>query len=161
MHIWLINNWEKNLNWSNKNYRIGLRLKFDKDVDPEVKRSCKEFAMWLRKEYFFPIRVPIYIKSTTYIKASDGTKAYALFSRPDSFKYEPYVKIAAGDYGEKYKKWGKDSALTAILKDIAHELTHYFQWINDIELTSIGVERQATQYSRYILDEYAETRDHP
>lgn len=45
MHIWLINNWEKNLNWSNKNYRTGLRLKFDKDVDPEVKRSCKEFAI--------------------------------------------------------------------------------------------------------------------
>ena len=58
-------------------------------------------------------------------------------------------------------KWGKDSALTAILSTIAHELTHYFQWINALKLTPIGQERQATNYARYILDEYAETREHP
>ena len=51
-------------------------------------------------------------------------------------------------------KWGKDSALTAILSTIAHELTHYFQWINALKLTPIGQERQATNYARYILDEY-------
>ncbi|MCE0554415.1 hypothetical protein LQK80_24240 [Bacillus thuringiensis] len=44
---------------------------------------------------------------------------------------------------------------------IAHELTHYFQWINDIRLTRIGYERQATAYSGYIIDEYKETREHP
>ncbi|EOO25981.1 hypothetical protein ICM_00435 [Bacillus cereus BAG1X2-3] len=44
---------------------------------------------------------------------------------------------------------------------IAHELTHYFQWINDIKLTRIGYERQATTYSGYIIDEYKETREHP
>lgn len=56
---------------------------------------------------------------------------------------------------------GKDSALTAILITIAHELTHYFQWINALHLTPIGQERQATKYARYILDDYAETREHP
>lgn len=56
---------------------------------------------------------------------------------------------------------GKDSALTAILLTIAHELTHYFQWINSLTLTSIGRERQATKYARYVLDDYAETREHP
>ena len=49
----------------------------------------------------------------------------------------------------------------AILLTIAHELTHYFQWINALKLTPIGQERQATKYARYILDEYAETREHP
>lgn len=160
MHIWLITNWEKNLNWSKENYRTGLRLKFDKDVDPEVKRACKEFASWLRKEYFFPIRISIYIKSTTRIKALDGTKVYGTLSKPNSFIYEPYAKIAAGDYSEKCKRWGKDNALAAIFQTIAHELTHYFQWINGLELTTIGEERQATQYECYIFDEYAETRDH-
>ena len=30
-----------------------------------------------------------------------------------------------------------------------------------MELTPIGMERQATKYARYVLDDYAETREHP
>lgn len=41
-----------------------------------------------------------------------------------------------------------------------HELTHYFQWVNSLNLTPIGQERQATKYARYIMDEYAATREH-
>ena len=53
------------------------------------------------------------------------------------------------------------NAIATILQVIAHEITHYYQWINALQLTEIGRERQANQYSRYILDEYAETREHP
>jgi len=56
---------------------------------------------------------------------------------------------------------GRDNALASILMSIAHELTHYFQWINNLPLTLMGEERQATIYARYIIDEYAETRGHP
>jgi hypothetical protein len=74
---------------------------------------------------------------------------------------EPYVRIATGDYQMLLKKWGKDNALNAILKCIAHKLTHYFQWINELKLTDIGTERQANQYSRLILDEYFNVRETP
>lgn len=161
MHIWTIEKWIKNIDWVNQSYRTGLNLKIDKNVDPEVKRACKEFAKWMRKQYFFPIRIPIYIKSSRYIVALDGSKVYGTFFRPSTYNQEPYAKIAAGDYEIMLKKWGKDSALTVILKTIAHELTHYFQWINGLDLTLIGEERQATQYSRFILDEYSETRNNP
>ena len=40
-------------------------------------------------------------------------------------------------------------------------VTHYFQWINSIKLTPIGKERQATNYADYVLEDYAETREHP
>ena len=56
---------------------------------------------------------------------------------------------------------GGDGALTNILLCMAHELTHYFQWINSIKLTPIGKERQATNYADYVLEDYAETREHP
>lgn len=59
------------------------------------------------------------------------------------------------------KKRGKDNALVSYLHSIAHELTHYFQWLNGIELTPIGTERQAVRYAGLILDKYAETREHP
>jgi predicted SprT family Zn-dependent metalloprotease len=58
-------------------------------------------------------------------------------------------------------KWGKDDALARILATIAHELTHYFQWINNLKLTPMGRERQANQYAGFILAEYAHTRTHP
>ena len=56
-HIWTIENWEKNINLHEQGHRTSLRIRFDKDIDSEVRRSCKEFVSFLRKEYFFPLRV--------------------------------------------------------------------------------------------------------
>ena len=56
---------------------------------------------------------------------------------------------------------GKGQCIDGNLAYNRHELTHYFQWINALELTPIGMERQATKYARYVLDDYAETREHP
>lgn len=161
-HIWTIENWMKNIDLEKAGHRTGLRLRFDKGVDPEVRRACKEFAAFLRKEYFFPIRIVVYIKNSYRIMAMDGDKVFGTFWSMDDFSVEPYARIAVGDYVDLVKRIGEDRALTSILLTIAHELTHYFQWINCIELTPIGKERQATNYSKYVvLDEYAETREHP
>ena len=56
------------------------------------------------------------------------------------------------------REYGKENAPASILLSAAHELTHYFQWINGIQLTELGYERQAKRYAELILDEYAETR---
>jgi hypothetical protein len=40
--------------------REGLRIRCDKEVHPEVRRACLEFAKWLRNEFEFPIRVVVY-----------------------------------------------------------------------------------------------------
>ena len=161
MHIWTIEKWTKNFDLNDETHRTGLRLKFDKGVDSEVKRACKEFCKWLRKEYFFPMRIPVYIKSSKHIKALDGELVSATFFRPNSYKTEPYIRVAVGDYYDLIKVHSKDDVLAMILCSISHELTHYFQWINNLPLTLIGEERQATKYAQYILDEYAETREHP
>lgn len=160
-HIWTLKDWKKNINFSDVNHRTGLRLKFDDNIDYEVRRACKEFAVFLRKEYYFPIRVPVYFKNKKKLRCIDGDLAYGTFFEPTSYDVEPYVRIAVADYNDLCFKWGKDSALTSILLSLAHELTHYFQWINGVELTECGYEQQATRYARLILDEYAETRDHP
>ena len=161
-HIWTLDNWEKNIDITKEGHRSGLRLRFDKGIDDEVRRACKEFALFLRKEYFFPLRVMVYIKKSFQITAMDGEKVVGTFWRiEDNYTIEPYIRVATGDYKDLCLKWGKDSALTAILITMAHELTHYYQWINSLHLTLIGEERQATKYARYILDDYAETREHP
>ena len=40
-----------------------------------------KFGKWLRKEYFFPIRVPVYVKGKKYIKAMDGEMKCSPFVR--------------------------------------------------------------------------------
>lgn len=70
-------------------------------------------------------------------------------------------KLATGDYDELVNHLGNDNTLASILLSLAHELTHNYQWINNIPLTPIGRERQAARYAKYIINEYSLTRDHP
>ena len=161
MHIWTIENWKKYYNISDSNHRTGLRIRFDKSVNANVKRAVKDFAGWMRYEYFFPIRIPIYIKDKYRIIAKDGDKVCGTFFGPENICDEPYIRIAVGDYDYLLNKRPIDDVLASYLSVIAHELTHYYQWANGLELTPIGEERQATMYARYIMDEYAETREHP
>lgn len=160
MHIWTLEDWKSNLQ-PDAHRRTGLRFRYDKTVHPEVKRACSQFASWLRTEYYFPLRVVVYVKGTKKLKTKDGDFAVGTFFEPFSYSDEPYIRIAAGDYEDLFAKSGKDNALASILSTLAHELTHYYQWINNIQLTTIGLERQATMYAHYIIDEYASTRDHP
>jgi len=160
MNIWGCNNWSKNNNFSSAK-RTGLRLRFQKGTDAEVRRACLEFCNWIRKQYYFPIRVPIYVKSSEFIISKSGEKFSAIFFEPFDKHNEPFIRIATGDFNEMKQKSCQDDALASILCSISHELTHYFQWINDIRLTEIGVERQANSYADSIVYKYSETRDHP
>ena len=160
MNIWESNNWSI-INESSYSHRTGLRLRFENGIDSEIKRSCTEFCKWLRKQYYFPIRVPIYFKKSEFIISKSGEKFSAIFFEPFDRHNESYIRIATGDFNGIKQRTCNDDALAAILCSISHELTHYFQWINDIKLTEIGSERQATSYANMIVDEYSETRDHP
>ena len=159
MNIWEIDDWQDY--YKDNPHRKGLRVRFEQDVNPEVKRAIKECIRWLRSKYDFPKRVRMYVKANRRIRASNGDKVCGTFFRPADRDIEPYIKIATGDYSELLAKRGKDNALASILDAIFHELTHYFQWLNDLNLTFIGEERQATHYASFLMRAYAETRDHP
>jgi hypothetical protein len=119
-----------------------------------------EFAKWLRQEYEFPMRIPVYVKAAAQIRAMDGDMVYGTFFGPYSMSVEPYARIATGYYLELCEESDQDNALAEILISIAHELTHYFQWLNQLDLTLIGEERQAKRYAYLIVDDYANTTDH-
>lgn len=77
--LWTMRDWEK---WyGTANIRRGLRLRCDEDIEPEVRRACKEFCSWIRENYEFPMRVPIYLKNAMKIKAIDGELVSATFFR--------------------------------------------------------------------------------
>lgn len=147
--------------YGNSNVSQGLQLKSNSGVDIEVRAACKEFCKWLRNEFSFPIRVPIYLKSAERIKATDGDLVCRTFFEPNDRFVEPYIRIATGDYEELREKYGRDDALATILRSFAHEIVHYLQWINGFEQTDTEAERQAERYSKEILNMYAKTREHP
>lgn len=58
---------------------------------------------------------------------------------------------------EMFEERGQDNALASILGSVAHELGHYYQWVDDKELD----EEDAEDCSEELLEEYAATREHP
>ena len=154
MDVWKSNNWNSIYYPRKGTLRKGLFLRFQRGINPIVVSECKLFCAWLRGQYEFPIRVPIYFKKNKYIRARDGEYVSALFFEPYDKYTEPYISIATGTYSDMEKEIGSVNAIGSILCSIAHELTHYYQWINDIQLSESGYERQAAYYAKRIVGDY-------
>lgn len=133
----------------------GLRFRFEKDVHPDIRALFLSFGKWLRKNYAFPIRVTVYVKSCEMVRLLSGSMAYGAFRWFDTYE-EPYIRIPAGDYSDRSEKVGRDAAADAILSSLVHELTHYYQWVNQIEQTDRSSEWQANYYRYRIIDLYLE-----
>ena len=154
MDIWNMKKW---ISVIPSNVRTGLRLRFDKGVDVDVRKACIKYAKWLRTHFYFPMRIPIYFKNTNTLKTADEKGAYATFFRPDRYCVEPYIRIAVGDYKKRKTEWGKDNAIFAYLCDMTHELTHYYQMCSDLKQNDITSEKQADYYRFKILDEWLDS----
>ena len=159
MNIWKCDNWKQ----FDQSFLLksGLSLHFDHGVDPDLRRSCIIFCRWLRKEYCFPIHVNIYVKKDEHILTMNGELAISTCWRPTHKEYHSYIRVATGDYLSLVQELGRDRAIAANLYEIARMLTHYYQWLNDAELSERQEVAQATQCARIVLRKYAQTRDHP
>lgn len=155
--------------WKNKQWhkfydncqaaQTGLRLHFQQGIDSVLRSVFLDFARWLRINYPFPVRINVYIKNSNSIKAMDGELVSATFFGPDHLLKYPYVKIAAGDHGsisESSGEFGEFNAICDRISSLAHELTHYFKWINDMDeyMSDRQCERQARYYQKTIVYDY-------
>lgn len=114
-------------------YKTGLRIRYEKSVDPEIKVLYTEFAKWLRREYCFPLRINVYIKSSYKIKAMDGESVVGTFFWPGEYVKSPYIRLATGDYYELMDNYGEYQAKGELIISFAHELTHYDKTIKKIQ----------------------------
>jgi hypothetical protein len=115
------------------------------------------FARWLRKNYDFPVRVPVYLFPSEYIFNWDREKISASFFAPFCRHEEPYIRIATGDYESLKAERGRDNALASFLCSLAHEIVHYQQWIT----TGTTWERGVIVKSDAIMRRYSKTRNRP
>jgi len=137
--------------------RSGLRIQGARG-HPVVRRALIRYARWLRVNYDFPIRVPVYLSPQARIIGFEGDLLTAAFVMiPGDHSYEPYISIATGDYPSLRKECGRDDALAAFLCSLSHEVVHYRQWIETGDTWEQGVwNRAAAMVSRY-----ASTVAHP
>ena len=122
-----------------------------------MRAALVRFARWLRREYEFPIRVPVYLFPSEQIVTMHGDRVSASFFAPFDRRVEPFIRIATGDFPQLRRELGRDNALAAFLQSLSHEVVHYQQWVATGETSERGVIRQATR----IVERYALTTDHP
>jgi len=136
--------------------RTGIRIRGGRG-NPHVRAALVRFAKWLRQEYEFPIRVPVYLFPSKQIVTMHGDRVSASFFAPFDRSVEPFIRIATGDYPHLSKELGRDKALAAFLQSLAHELMHYQQWVATGETSERGVTRRAQR----IVERYSLTTDNP
>ena len=153
MNILFSNDWHKT--YENIPVPHGLYARFEKEIHPFIRTSLIYYLQWLRKEYHFPVRINVYCKSGDKVRCRDKDLAYGVIYLPFDRSKLPSIRLACGNF-QHDAPVTKDLMDTTdlILFSLTHEIVHYFQYINNIQLTPRGMERQATIYSRSIIEYY-------
>ena len=86
--VWTRKDWTRNPALE-QGIREGLRLRFDRGIDPALRLECLAYAKWLREDFRFPVRVRVYIRNQRRIRAKDGELVCGTFWRPFSYAEEP------------------------------------------------------------------------
>jgi hypothetical protein len=139
-----------------KRTRKGLRIRGQRG-NYCVREALKRFARWLRQEYDFPIRLPVYLNEHKRFVTIEGEEVTASFFAPTDPNIEPYIRLATGDYDDLVAESGKHDALASYICSLAHEIIHYQQWIVDGRTSEDGVSKKAVN----IMRRYAQTVDLP
>lgn len=115
---------------------------------PEVRAPIVAFARWLRGQYEFPIRVPVYLLPGEQVRTFDGRLCSASFFAPYDRTVEPFIRIATGEYPRMAAEAGREGAIGSHLMSLAHEVVHYRQWIETGDIWETGVSRRAETIMR-------------
>ena len=129
----------------------GLRLKFFAGLTEAERNACKSFADWLRRYYFFPIRIYVcLVPQKAFYHPDDGHIYYGVFYSGEAEKRKIYPRICIAARAQTPK------AQEDVLLAMAHELTHYFQWyfLEDEARTDRSLEVEAGKWARYLVAEY-------
>ena len=106
----------------------------------------------VKKQLYIPSSCNVYVLNSEKVKLLCGVLSYGSFRWFP--KRNPRIKIPSLiDYGD-YQGYTKGEIYDNILSSLIHELTHYYQWINNLDQDDYNSERQADYYRYNILDKY-------
>ena len=148
MNLWQKFETERGLKADNK----GIFFHYEKGIDDDLRKACILFAKWLRRRYIFPVRLNVYIKNCEKVRLLNGIMAYGSFRWFE--KRTPYIRIPSKIESDLLNEFSKEEIYEQILSSLVHELTHYFQWVIDLEQSDAASERQANYYRYRIIEKY-------
>ena len=132
----------------------GLRYKFydyGNEFDEYTIGEIKKFITFLRKYYFFPIRLNVLFCNTQGFQHHiDNHIYYGAFYSMDDEKRRIYPRISIAS------KITESNSLEDVLCVLAHEITHYYQWyfLEEDKRTDRSLEIEANKWSKCIVESY-------
>lgn len=152
MIFWIKNEYKNEYLGSAK--ASGLRYKFynyDNEFDQNTVLQIKEFIKFLRRNYYFPIRINILFCNTSHFNhIIDNHLYYGVFYGMDDEKRKCYPRISVA------AKISNHHTIEDILYILAHEITHYYQWyfLEEDKRTDKSLEIETNKWAKYILELY-------
>lgn len=144
--------WEKfekeNCNLKNNN----IRIRIDKGISKKLRKEYLSLIKYLRNKYVFPYRLNIYAVNKYQVKLMDGRLAWGKFHWYES--KDSYIVIPSKIDKDELNGYTLEEEYTAVLGELIHELTHYFQMYLDLKQSDKASEKQADYYRFKILDEW-------
>ena len=144
--------WEKfekeNCNLKNNN----IRIRIDKGISKKLRKEYLSLIKYLRNKYVFPYRLNIYAVNKYKVKLMDGRLAWGKFHWYES--KDSYIVIPSKIDKDELNGYTLEEEYTAVLGELIHELTHYFQMCLDLKQNDKASEKQADYYRFKILDEW-------
>jgi hypothetical protein len=134
--------------------RQGIRIRGHRG-DPQVRAALVRYARWLRRQFEFPIYVPVYLLPGEVVRTMHGEERSASIFLPWSCKQEPYIRVATGDYSKLKRMRGRDNAIAAFLVSLSHEVLHYRQWVETGNSSERGVVTNASRLVKRYAREVA------
>lgn len=135
----------------------GISLHFEKGIEEDLRYEYIDFVKWLRKSYTFPIHINVYILNCEKVKLQNGNLAYGSFrwfkNRP------PRIRIPSLINYNDYIGLTKEEIYITIMSSLVHELTHYYQYVKNLEQSDNNSERQADYYRFRILELFYEDKN--
>lgn len=142
---------------------LGHRKAFPCILRKGSNRHFESYACGLQigceKKYSFPTHINIYIKDCEKIRLVGGEMAYG------GFRYfenrSPYIRIPARIEPDVRAEYEDTEIYYSILSSLVHELTHYYQWIAELEQTDAVSERQANYFRFRVIEQFCKDCDLP
>ena len=129
--------------WAKPGSRSGLRIRGQRG-HPVVRRALVRYAKWLRANYEFPVRVPVYLLPGPTLTTVHGEECSASFFAPVRPTDEPFIRVATGDFAALQRIRGRDNALASFITSLSHEVIHYQQWLRSGSTSERGVSAAAS-----------------
>ena len=72
MHIWTLERWKRHIASSRILPQSRVRVVFDHGINEDLKRACRDFVLWAKAEYYFPIPLCVKVKKQPVLRREDG-----------------------------------------------------------------------------------------